>query len=81
MSDENAPTVVGGTSQLARWVADQGWTMTDAAGLTGYSLSYLSLVARGKRHLGPAAKVRVARRLGARVSDLFPVDDLVSEAE
>jgi transcriptional regulator with XRE-family HTH domain len=62
-------------TRLAEWCAAQGWTLTDAAGLTGYSLSYLSLVARGKRQLGPAAKVRVAKRLGARVSDLFPVDD------
>ena len=59
-------------NRLAEWCAAQGWTLTDAAGLTGYSLSYMSLVARGKREVGPAAKVRIAKRLGARVSDLFP---------
>jgi transcriptional regulator with XRE-family HTH domain len=51
----------------------KGWTLTDAAGLTGYSSSYLSLIAHGKRPLSPAAKVKIARRLGARVSELFPV--------
>lgn len=69
-------------NRLAEWCAAQGWTLTDAAGLTGYSLSYLSLVARGKRPVGPAAKVRIARGLGARVSDLFPArDDLAGVAQ
>ncbi|WP_300611042.1 helix-turn-helix transcriptional regulator [Trebonia sp.] len=67
-------------NRLAEWCAAQGWTLTDVAGLTGYSLSYMSLVARGKRELGPAAKVRIAKRLGARVSDLFPVAVELAEA-
>jgi transcriptional regulator with XRE-family HTH domain len=60
-------------NKLAEWCAANGWTLTDLAGLTGYSPSYMSLVANGKRPLSPAAKVRIARRLGARVSELFPV--------
>lgn len=60
-------------NKLAEWCAANGWTLTDAAGLTGYSLSYMSLVANGKRPLSPAAKVMIARRLGARVAELFPV--------
>lgn len=68
-------------NRLVEWCEARGWTLTDAAGLSGYSLSYLSLAARGKRPLGPAAKVRIARALGARVAELFPVsDDLTSVA-
>ena len=61
--------------KVSEWCEARGWTLTDAAGLTGYSVSYLSLVARGKREVGPAAKVRIARALGARVSDLFPLSE------
>lgn len=60
-------------NKLAEWCASKGWSLTDAAGLTGYSPSYMSLVANGKRPLSPTAKVKIARRLGARVSELFPV--------
>jgi transcriptional regulator with XRE-family HTH domain len=60
-------------NKLAEWCESQGWTLTDAAGLTGYSPSYMSLVAHGKRELSPSAKVKVAKRLGARVADLFPI--------
>ncbi|MGH3248192.1 MAG: helix-turn-helix domain-containing protein [Trebonia sp.] len=62
------------SNKLAEWCAANGWTLTDAAGLTGYSPSYMSLLANGKRPLSPAAKVRIARRLGARVAELFPVN-------
>jgi transcriptional regulator with XRE-family HTH domain len=60
-------------NKLAAWCDSKGWTLTDAAGLTGYSPSYMSLIANGKRPLSPTAKVRIARRLGARVAELFPV--------
>jgi transcriptional regulator with XRE-family HTH domain len=66
-------THVPEVNRLAEWCATRGWTMTDAAGLTGYSVSYMSLLARGKRPLSPDAKVKIARRLGARVAELFPV--------
>ncbi len=62
------------SNKLAEWCASNGWTLTDAAGLTGYSPSYMSLIVNGKRPLSPAAKVKIARRLGARVAELFPVD-------
>lgn len=60
-------------NKLAEWCASKGWTLTDAAGLTGYSPSYMSLIANGRRPLSPSAKVKIARRLGARVAELFPV--------
>jgi len=69
------------SNKLAEWCASKGWTLTDAAGLTGYSPSYMSLLANGKRPLSPSAKVKIARRLGARVSEIFPVSsDTVPEA-
>ena len=41
----------------------------------------LSRVERGERNLKPAMKVLLARRLGVRVRELFPVEELVDEAE
>jgi transcriptional regulator with XRE-family HTH domain len=61
------------SNKLAEWCDSKGWTLTDAAGLTGYSPSYMSLIANGKRPLSPTAKVKIARRLGTRVAELFPV--------
>jgi transcriptional regulator with XRE-family HTH domain len=46
------------------------------ADLTGLSKSMLSRVERGERELAPMTKVRVARRLGVRVSDLFTVEEI-----
>jgi transcriptional regulator with XRE-family HTH domain len=57
---------------LRKWRENRGWTLADASGLTGYSRSYLSRVERGQREPPPAAKVHMARSLGATVADLFP---------
>lgn len=68
--------------KLREWLDLKGWTLQEAADLTGYSLSYMSLVASGKRTLNPDAKVYVARRLGTRVGELFPVSrEELPEAE
>jgi transcriptional regulator with XRE-family HTH domain len=58
-------------SRLLKWCADNGLTITDVAGLSGYSVPYLSLISRGKRTPPPRAKVAIARAVGARVGDLF----------
>jgi transcriptional regulator with XRE-family HTH domain len=61
-------------SRLRLWRTEQGWSLDDLSGLTGLSTAMLSLVERRKREMAPATKVRVARRLGVRVSDLFEVE-------
>lgn len=58
---------------LREWRRQRGWSLTDISGLTGFSVSYLSLVERGFREPPPEAKVTIARRLGARVADVFPL--------
>jgi transcriptional regulator with XRE-family HTH domain len=55
----------------------QGWTLAEASGLTGLSTAYLSLVERHLREPTPAAKVRIARGVGAPVAELFPVQETV----
>lgn len=60
--------------RLLEWCQENDFTITDVSGLTGYSVSYLSSIARGKREPGPRVKVTIARALGERVGDLFPVE-------
>jgi transcriptional regulator with XRE-family HTH domain len=61
-------------SRLTEWCAEHDRTITEVADLSGYSVAYLSLVARGKREPSPDVKVTIARALRARVADLFPID-------
>lgn len=60
------------TSMLRQWRQNRGWTLADLSGLTGYDISYLSLIERGLREPPPAAKVLIARRIGASVAEVFP---------
>jgi transcriptional regulator with XRE-family HTH domain len=65
-------------SRLLTWCAEHGLTITDVAGLSGYSVPYLSLISRGKRTPPPHAKVAIARAVGARVGDLFTSEERAS---
>lgn len=68
------------TTTLRAWRAANEMSLADVAGLTGYSEAYLSLLERDLRHPSPKAKVLIARRVGATVAELFPVDE-ADEAE
>jgi transcriptional regulator with XRE-family HTH domain len=57
---------------MRQWRQDQGFTLEDVSGLTGFSRSYLSRVERGLREPPATTKVQIARRLGTTVADLFP---------
>lgn len=61
-------------TRLAQWIEDNGLTLSEVADLSGYSKSMIGLTARGERNMSVTAKVRLARCLGARVSDLFDAD-------
>lgn len=63
-------------SKLRAWRTEKGWTLAEVAGLAGLSESMISYLERGEKRLSPDAKIRMARRLGARVQDLFDVDPL-----
>jgi len=63
------------------WRGDHGYTLEEVADLTGLSVPMLSRVERGQRSLKPATKVRVARRLGVPIRDLFDVEDLNEVAD
>lgn len=63
------------SSRLRLWRIAEGLTLDEVADLTSYSVSMLSRAERGQRVFSPKAKVVIARRLGARVADLFEVDD------
>lgn len=59
---------------LRQWRDSRGWTLAEASALTGCSVSYLSLVERGLREPPPTTKVQIARGLGAKLAELFPLD-------
>jgi transcriptional regulator with XRE-family HTH domain len=63
-------------NRLRLWRAENGLTLEEESDLTGLSIAMLSRVERGQRQLAPLTRVRVARRLGMRVRDLFEVEEL-----
>jgi transcriptional regulator with XRE-family HTH domain len=57
---------------LSRWCAEHDAGPTELADLTGYSVSYMSLIASGRREPPAPVKVAIARAIGVRVRDLWP---------
>jgi transcriptional regulator with XRE-family HTH domain len=68
-------TAVQAKSPLREWREAAGFSLTDCAGLTGFSTAMFSRAERGERIFSPQAKVLIARRLGVSVAELFPVED------
>ena len=69
-------------SKFRSWRKRHDLTLEDVAGLSGLSVAMLSRVERGQRKLAPLTKVKVARRLGATVGDLFEVEPIeISESD
>jgi len=62
-------------TQFHTWRQKNRLALEDIADLTGFSISMLSRVERGERNLSPKAKVLMAKRLGVRIRDLFPVEE------
>jgi transcriptional regulator with XRE-family HTH domain len=67
------------TNRLRLWRVDHGLTIEELSDLTGMSTAMISRVERGDRQLAPLTKVKVARRLGVPVRELFDVEE-VSDA-
>lgn len=72
----DAQTISQLRNRLRQWRVDRGLTLGDVSDLTGLSEPMLSRVERGERQLAPLTRVRVARRLGVAVRDLFPIEEL-----
>jgi transcriptional regulator with XRE-family HTH domain len=58
-------------TRLRRWRTDRGLSLAEVADLTGYSEAMISRAERGERVFSPMARVRVARRLGVPIAELF----------
>ena len=65
---------------LRAWRLAHGLSLQEVSDLCGISPSMLSRVERGQTQLSPLTKVKVARRLGARIRDLFQIEE-ISEDE
>jgi transcriptional regulator with XRE-family HTH domain len=71
------------SNKLRVWRLDHGLTLEEMADLVGLNVGYLSRVERGERRLSPLAKVKVARRLGVSIRELFepePIDEVEATA-
>ncbi|HUP68498.1 MAG TPA: helix-turn-helix transcriptional regulator [Acidimicrobiales bacterium] len=68
------------TSRLREWRIAHDLTLEEQADLTGASISMLSLAERGLRNLSWPMKVKIARRLGVPIRELFEVEELEDEA-
>jgi transcriptional regulator with XRE-family HTH domain len=66
-------------TRLQAWRKREGLTLTEVAGLTGTSVPMLSLVEAGKRRLSPKARVRISRRLGVPLIELFEPEPFTDE--
>lgn len=64
------------SNRLREWRASLGLSLVEVSGLSGLSVAYLSRVERGERELAPLTKVKLARRLGVSVRELFDVAPL-----
>jgi transcriptional regulator with XRE-family HTH domain len=67
-------------NRLRLWRVTNNLTLQEVEDLTGYSAAMISRAERGERAFSPIAKVRMARALGVRVADLFPVEIVEEEA-
>lgn len=63
-------------NRLRVWRTDNGLTLEELSDLTGLSVPMLSRVERGERELAPLTKVKVSRRLGVPIRQLFDVEEL-----
>ena len=57
----------------------QGKSLYDMRGRSGISVSKLSLIERGIEQPNEDEKHRLARALGVRLQDLFPMEEAVHE--
>lgn len=58
-------------TKFQKWLVNEGFNIEDVADLTGLSSSYLSMIASGRREIGPALKKKIASRLRCRIRDLW----------
>lgn len=68
-------------NRLRAWRAANDVSLGEAADLTGYSEAHISRIERGQRTPSPRARVVIARRLGARVGDLFDPEPVPDELD
>lgn len=66
---------------LQTWREEHDFTIREIAELSGASPAMLVRIITGERSPSPAMKVKIARRLGATVGELFPVEPLTDEDE
>lgn len=67
------------TTRLRRWRIEHDLSQQEVADLAGVDNTHWSKAERGLVDFAPLTRVRIARRLGVRVSDLFDVEPIEDE--
>ena len=67
-------------NRLRAWRVAHDLTLLEVADIVGVSEGMLSRLERGERGASPLTRIRIARRLGIRVSDLWDVEPLEEDA-
>ncbi|MDQ3641494.1 MAG: helix-turn-helix transcriptional regulator [Actinomycetota bacterium] len=67
-------------NRLRVWRVDHGLTLEECADISGVSVPMWSRVERGERQFAPLTKVKIARRLGVPIHELFDVERLDDES-
>jgi transcriptional regulator with XRE-family HTH domain len=62
------------TNRLRQWRIEHDLSQQEVADLAGVDNTHWSRAERGLVDFAPLTRVRIARRLGVRVADLFDVD-------
>jgi transcriptional regulator with XRE-family HTH domain len=63
---------------LKEWREKHGLSLEDLSDLVGYSPSALCRYEQGERRPSREAKIRIAKRLGLRIRDVFPLEEPVA---
>ena len=66
---------------LKDWRTKHDLTLEEISDVTGYSVPMLSRVERGERQLNALARIRLARALGVKVREIFPLEAHEEEIE
>jgi len=74
----HGPQAPKATTRFREWRLTNELSLDEVADLTGMSKSMLSRAERGQRDLAPLTKVKVARRLGVAIRDLFDLEEVAA---
>lgn len=62
------------TNKLKAWRTSQGLSQQEVGDLVGLNVASISRIESGERGVATLTRVRIARRLGVRIADIWDVE-------